>query len=134
MTEKNNIPDNYRFTKDHEWVIRDAQNDNIVIIGISDHAQSSMGDIVHVELPDEGEKFEVGDEVAVVESAKSASEVYAPVTGNIIEVNDHLDSHPEAINEDPYNEGWLFKIELDDPDQLDDLLSSDGYNSYLEDE
>jgi glycine cleavage system H protein len=134
MSEKINIPENYRFTKDHEWIVRDSKNDNIAIVGISDHAQAALGDIVHVELPDEGQSFEVGDEVAVVESAKSASEVYTPVSGSIIEVNDSLDSAPELVNEDPYGEGWLFKIELDDPDQLDDLLSSDGYISFLDEE
>jgi len=132
MSEDSKILDGYRYTKDHEWLIRDESNDNIVKIGITDHAQSALGDIVHIELPSEGESFEAGDEVAVVESAKSASEIYAPVTGTIIEVNDCLDSHPERINESPYEEGWLMKIEMSDPDQLDDILSPDGYKHFLE--
>ena len=134
MSSKTKVPDNYRYTKEHEWVQREHSNDNIIKVGITDFAQHSLGDIVHIELPSEGESFNIGDEIAVVESAKSASEIYCPVSGVIVEVNDCLDSHPERVNEAPYEEGWLVRIEMEDPDQLDDLLSVDGYSHFLEED
>lgn len=134
MSEGELILENYRYTKDHEWVFREENNDNIVKVGITDHAQHALGDIVHIDLPDVGDSFEVGDEIAVVESAKSASEIYCPLTGTVVEVNDCLDSHPERANESPYKEGWLFRVEMDNPDELDKLLSADGYNHFVEEE
>ena len=134
MSSDYKIPDGYRYTKDHEWVRRDENNDNVIIVGITDYAQHAMGDIVHVELPSVGDEFSKGDEAAIVESAKSASEIYAPVSGQIVKGNDNLDSHPEHINAQPYDDGWLFKIELSDPDELDLILSSDGYTHFLEEE
>ncbi|MFZ8864413.1 MAG: glycine cleavage system protein GcvH [Rickettsiales bacterium] len=134
MGNETKIVENFRYTKEHEWLSREESNDNIVKIGITDFAQNSLGDIVHIDLPSEGDSFEVGDEIAVVESAKSASEIYCPVSGTIIEVNDCLDSHPERVNESPYEEGWLVRLEMDDPDQLDDLLSADGYSHFLDED
>ncbi len=129
-----NIPEGLRYTKEHEWIRRDEKNDNNVIIGITDHAQKALGDIVHTELPDVGTKFEIDDEMGVVESAKSASEIYAPLTGTIVEVNTNLDLHPEKVNEAPYAEGWMIKLEMEDPDELDNLLSPDGYSHFLDEE
>jgi glycine cleavage system H protein len=131
MTE---IIKEYRYTKDHEWVKRDEKDDHIVYIGITDYAQEALGDIVHVDIPDVGEEFMPEDELGAIESAKSASEIYAPLEGKIVEVNDELDSHPEIINKSPYDEGWIVKMSIEDPDQLDELLSSDGYEHYLEQE
>lgn len=134
MDNENNIPEGYRFTKEHEWVKRDPENDNIVIIGITDHAQAALGDIVHVELPSIGDELEAEAELGVVESAKSASEIYMPISGTIKKVNENLDSQPELINESAFDQGWIVKIEISDPDDLDNLLSPDGYKSYLEEE
>lgn len=134
MSDETFIPEGYRFSKDHEWIKRDEDSDNVVIIGITDFAQSSLGDIVHVDLPETGEDFEEGDELGVIESAKSASEIYAPLSGKVIALNDGLDEHPEYINESPYDKGWIVKIEMSDPDELDNLLSPEGYKSFLEDE
>lgn len=130
----NNIPEDYRYTKDHEWVKRDEKDHDIVTIGITDFAQHALGDIVHVEIPGVGEKYDVGDELGVIESAKSASEIYAPLAGKIIEVNCLLDKHPEQINNSAYDEGWVVKLRMDDPDDLDHLLSPDGYQHYLDEE
>ena len=134
MSDLGNIPEDYRYTKDHEWVKRDDNDHSVVLIGITDFAQHALGDVVHVEIPEVGTHYEVGDELGVVESAKSASEIYVPLCGKIIEVNCNLDSHPEYINNSPYEDGWIVKLLMDDPDDLDDLLSPDGYGHYLEEE
>ena len=122
----------FRYSKEHEWIKRDEKKDQNVIIGITDHAQDALGDIVHIDLPPVGTEFDVQDEMGVIESAKSASEFYAPISGKVIEVNDCLDKHPEYINESPYDKGWILKIKLNDPDELDDLLSADGYENFLD--
>ena len=132
MSDNNKIPENLRNTKEHEWVRRES--DEVVVVGITDYAQHSLGDLVYVDLPDEGAEVEAGDEMLTIESAKSASEVYAPVSGRVIEVNDALDSHPENVNSSPYEDGWIAKIEMSDPDELDNILSSDGYQHFLEEE
>jgi len=129
-----NIPEDLRYTKEHEWVKRDDADHDVVIIGITDHAQNALGDIVHVEIPGVGEEYEAGDEIGVIESAKSASEVYAPLSGKVIEVNCSLDLHPEKVNEATYEDGWIVKLRMQDPDDLDHLLSSDGYRHFLEEE
>jgi glycine cleavage system H protein len=134
MTHENIVPEGYRYTKDHEWVKRDDNLDNVVIIGITDHAQQALGDVVHVEFPSVGDEVAIDDELGVVESAKSASEIYVPINGKIVKVNEDLDTHPEYINESPYDKGWIVKIEISDPDDLDLLLSTEGYKSFLEDE
>ena len=126
-----NVPQNYRYTQDHEWVIRDDKNHNVVLVGITDYAQDTLGEIVHIEFPSISDLYEKSSEIAVVESAKSASEIYAPVTGTIFEINDTLDTSPEEINKSPYENGWIFKIKLDDMDELDDLLTADGYIDYI---
>ena len=128
------ILEGYRYSKEHEWIKRDDNDDQVVIIGITDHAQEALGDIVHIELPAVGDSFEIADELGVIESAKSASELYAPVSGRIVAVNDSLDIEPDLANNSPYGDGWIVKIKLNDPDELDELLSDDGYKHFLEEE
>lgn len=124
------IPGDLKFQKSHEWVrIEDGGR---VRVGISDHAQGLLGDLVYVELPEVGDKVEAGAGCAVVESVKAASDVYAPVSGEVIEVNDALADKPETINEDAFGDGWLFAIKLDDPDELDALLGADDYAELIE--
>ncbi|EWH10424.1 glycine cleavage system protein H [Catenovulum agarivorans DS-2] len=121
-----------KYTDSHEWV-RDEGN-GIVTIGISDHAQDLLGDLVHVDLPDVGAGFTAGDEIAVVESVKAASDVYAPIAGEVVEVNEELEDSPELVNTDPYNDGWLFKLKVEDEGELDSLLDAEGYEQALDDE
>ncbi len=122
-----NIPDDLRYTKKHEWARTEG---NIVTIGISDHAQDELTDIVYVELPGVGDEFQAGDEIAVVESVKSTSDVFAPVSGKVVEVNSALEDGPEAINADPYGEGWLVKLECSDTSS-ELLISAADYKAYL---
>ncbi len=124
------IPGDLKFLKSHEWVR--IEGDGKVTVGISDHAQGLLGDLVYVELPAVGDTVEAGNGVAVVESVKAASDVYAPVSGTITAVNAALSDKPETINEDAYGEGWLFVIQIDDPDQLNELLAPDDYAELLE--
>ncbi len=124
------IPGDLKFQKSHEWVR--VEDDGRVRVGISDHAQGLLGDLVYVELPKVGDKVEAGVGCAVVESVKAASDVYAPVSGEVIEVNDALADKPETINEDAFGDGWLFAIKLDDPDELDALLGADEYAELME--
>lgn len=123
------IPGDLKFHKSHEWVR--VEGDGKATIGISDHAQGLLGDLVYVELPAVGDRIEAGNACAVVESVKAASDVYAPVSGKVIEVNPVLADKPETINEDAYGDGWMFVIELEDPDQLNELLDPDGYEELL---
>ena len=127
-----NVPSNLKYTKSHEWVRAEA--DGTVTIGITDHAQELLGDLVYVELPNVGDRIEAGNASAVVESVKAASDVYSPVTGKVVEVNAALSDKPETINEDAYGEGWIFVIEAEEPDQLNELLSPDDYAELIEDE
>ena len=126
------IPDNLRYTASHEWV--SAPVDGVVTVGITDYAQDQLGDVVYVELPDVGADVKAGDPVAVVESVKTASDIYAPVTGSVEAVNDGLDDAPERINESPFDSGWLFKIRVGDTGQLGDLLDAGGYQRAVEEE
>jgi glycine cleavage system H protein len=118
-----------RFTKDHEWLRIEA---DAGVIGISDYAQKKLGDIVYVELPEIGRKIAKGTEVAVVESVKAASEIYAPVSGEVIAVNDRLGDNPAEVNADATGRGWFFKIRLNDPAELDELMDEAAYRSYVE--
>jgi len=124
------IPGDLKFLKSHEWAR--VEGNGRVTVGISDHAQGLLGDLVYVELPNVGDTVEAGAAVAVVESVKAASDVYAPVSGTVVEVNTALADKPETINEDAYGEGWLFVLELSDADQLADLLSPDDYADLIE--
>lgn len=123
------IPDDLRYTKDHEWVREDG--DSEYSIGITEHAQTSLGDLVFVELPELNNNVEAGDACCVVESVKAASDVYSPLSGEIIEVNEALVETPELVNSDPYTEGWLFRLRCEDGEALDALLDSDEYAEYL---
>jgi len=126
------IPSNLRYAKTHEWIR--LEDDGTALVGISDHAQDAMGDLVYVQLPDTGVPVSAGDEVGVVESVKAASDIYAPVDGEIIEVNSLLEDSPETVNEDPYGRGWLFRMRVSDAAQLDELLGADDYQEQLESE
>ncbi|TCT23468.1 glycine cleavage system protein GcvH [Thermomonas haemolytica] len=124
------IPGDLKFLKSHEWIR--VEDGGKATVGISDHAQGLLGDLVYVELPNVGDTVEAGNACAVVESVKAASDVYAPVSGKVVEVNSALADKPETINEDPYGDGWLFVLEMSDPDQLSELLSPDDYAEQLE--
>jgi glycine cleavage system H protein len=123
------IPDGLRFTEDHEWAR--VEDDGTVTIGISWHAQDLLGDIVYVELPEEGEAVDAEDEFGVVESVKAASDLYAPISGEVVEVNDALQDSPELVNESPYGEGWMLRVAPSDEDELQDLMDSTEYEAYL---
>ena len=120
-----------RFTKDHEWVRLDG---DLAVVGITDYAQSQLGDVVYVELPEIGRRVEKGKEAAVVESVKAASEVYAPVSGEVAEVNDALAVDSAAVNADPMGEGWFLKLRLADPKELDGLLDEEAYRRFVEEQ
>lgn len=123
------IPEDLRYATDHEWAR--AENGR-VRVGITDYAQDALGDVVFVDLPATGTRVELNAPLGEVESTKSVSEIYAPVSGTIVEVNGDLTDNPERLNEDPYGEGWICVIEPDDPSQLDDLLDADGYGALIE--
>jgi len=126
------IPGDLKFLKSHEWAR--VEGNGRVTVGISDHAQGLLGDLVYVELPAVGDSVQVGVGAAVVESVKAASDVYSPVSGTVVEVNEALTDKPETINEDAYGDGWLFVVELSEPEQLNDLLGPDDYAEMLENE
>jgi len=121
-----NVPEELRYTKSHEWIRLDE--DGTITVGITDHAQEQMGDLVYVELPDVGRTFDSQEELAVVESVKAASDVYSPLAGEVSEANDVLIDAPELVNSDPYGQGWLFKMIAHDTSDLDDLLDADEYS------
>ncbi len=126
------IPGDLRYTKSHEWVRQD--DDDRVTVGITDHAQGALGELVYVELPEVGMELSAGDACAVVESVKAASDVYAPLEGVVVEVNDALADRPELVNEQPYDDGWIMRLEQVDEDELAGLLDADTYLETLEDE
>ena len=126
------IPGDLKFLKSHEWAR--VEGNGRVTVGISDHAQGLLGDLVYVELPNVGDTLAAGAASAVVESVKAASDVYAPVSGTVVEVNEALADKPETINEDAYGEGWLYVIEVDEADQINELLSPDEYAELLDGE
>ena len=121
----------FRFTRDHEWVRLDG---DLAIVGITDYAQSQLGDVVYVELPEIGHRVEKGKEAAVVESVKAASEVYAPVSGEVAEINEMLTTDPATVNADPMGDGWFIKLRLDDPKELDSLMDEEGYRRFVEEQ
>ncbi len=126
------IPGDLKFLKSHEWAR--VEDSGRITVGISEHAQGLLGDLVYVELPSVGDTVEQGSAAAVVESVKAASDVYSPVSGKVVEVNSALADKPETINEDAYGEGWIFVVEASEPDQVKELLSPDDYAQLLEDE
>ncbi|WP_373086701.1 glycine cleavage system protein GcvH [Sneathiella sp.] len=118
-----------KFTKDHEWVLLEG---DVATIGISDYAQDQLGDVVFVEVPEVGADLSKGDEIAVVESVKAASEVYTPVSGEVIEINNDLEETPTLVNEDPLGGGWFARIKITDSTELADLLDEEGYKAFVE--
>ena len=122
-------PEGLKFTKEHEWVLVE---DQVAIIGITEYAEQELGDVVYVELPEVGEKIVKDDPFGAVESVKAVSDIYAPVSGTVVEVNDTLPDSPETINDDPYGDGWLIKVEMTDKDDLKDLMSAEEYAEYVE--
>ena len=119
-----------KYSEDHEWV--DAKEDDLVVIGITDFAQEQLGDLVYVELPEVGDECTKGENISVIESVKSASDLVAPVSGSIIEVNSRLEDEPEIVTEDSMGEGWFIKVKLSDPAELDELMDEEAYNSFIE--
>lgn len=124
-----NIPGTLKYTSDHEWVKVEG---DIATVGIDDYAQQALGELVYIELPEVGASFEKGEDMAVVESYKTASDVYAPVSGEVVEVNKALADTPQTLNESPYKQGWLVKIKLSDPSEVDGLLDADDYAAQLD--
>ena len=123
------FPTELRYLKSHEWAKREG---DVIVVGISDHAQDALGDVVYVELPEIGAECQAGDEIAVVESVKAASDIYAPVSGTVVEVNTQLEDSPELVNDAPYAEGWFFKIKVSDPEAANDLLTAEQYQALCE--
>ena len=124
------IPGDLKFLKSHEWAR--VEDDGLVRVGISDHAQSQLGDLVYVELPEVGSAIQAGTGVAVMESVKAASDIYAPISGEIVEINELLNDKPETINEDAFGEGWLFLVRPSDRAELDELLDAKDYEELIE--
>lgn len=124
-----NIPDDLLYTKDDEWILVDGDEG---VVGLTDYAQDALSDIVYVELPDEGDSFEMGETFGVVESVKAAADLYMPVAGEVTAVNEELPDVPEVLNSDPYGEGWMVKIKIADPSELEDLMDQSSYTTYCE--
>ena len=125
------VPEELKYSEEHEWVLVE---ENIALVGITDFAQEQLGEIIFLELPEVGEQLEAGKPFGVVESTKAVSDIYAPVSGEVVEVNDDLPDSPDIINTSPYEDGWLVKVKLLDPSELDDLLDAEAYEEMIEDE
>jgi len=125
------LPQNLLFTKDHEWIRVEG---NLATVGVTDHAQEQLGAIVYVELPDEDEEFEQGDVLGAVESTKATADVFSPVSGKVVELNEDLNDNPGAVNTSPYEEGWLVKLELSNPEELEALLNPEDYQKLIDEE
>ncbi len=123
------IPEDLKYTEDHEWC--KVEGDELQF-GLTSYAQEELGDIVYVELPEVGEEFDMGDMIGVVESVKTVSDIYSPVSGKVIRVNDELEMSPESINEDPYGEGWIAVIEIIDETEIEELMSGKNYKKFIE--
>ena len=123
------LPKELKYTREHEWL---AIEDGVATIGITDHAQEQLGEVVFVELPAVGDKVERTDPFGVVESTKAVSDVYAPISGEVLEINDDLPDSPEIVNEDPYGDGWMVKISVADEADLEELMSDEEYRAYVE--
>ena len=122
-------PEGLKYSKEHEWVLVEGK---IATVGITEYAQEELGDIVYVELPEVGEKVVKDDPFGVVESVKAVSDIYAPINGTVVEINDALPDSPETINEDPFGDGWMIKVEMTEMDDLKDLMNADDYAEYVE--
>jgi len=123
------IPAELKYTKDHEWVR--LEDDGSVVVGITDHAQEALGELVYVEVPEVGQAFSVGDPCSVIESVKAASDVYAPISGELTQANETLAETPELVNNEPYDGGWLIRINATDSGQFEALLSAEAYEQFL---
>ncbi|WP_411360324.1 MULTISPECIES: glycine cleavage system protein GcvH [unclassified Pseudidiomarina] len=126
------IPKELKYASTHEWVRNDG--DGVFTVGITEHAQDLLGDMVFVELPEVGDTVSAGDDVAVCESVKAASDIYAPIAGEVLEVNEDLEDAPETVNNDPYGDGWLFKIKAEDPSEVESLLDAEGYQAVIDED
>ncbi|SRR5690554_1754743 len=125
------LPSDLKYVSSHEWVRVEG---DIATVGITDHAQDALGDVVYVELPEVGDQLDAGDEAGVVESVKAASDIYSPISGEVIEINEELADSPETINQDPYHDGWFYKLRISDAAELEDLLSGEEYLAGVEDD
>jgi glycine cleavage system H protein len=125
------VPSELRYTQSHEWVR--VEDDGLLTVGITDHAQALLGDLVFIDLPEIGTEFVAGDECCVVESVKAASDVYMPISGEIVEINEELLDEPEIINSSPYDNGWLFKIQPSADEEVEDLMDAETYQAEIED-
>ena len=125
------FPDDLKYTKEHEWVKVDGTT---AIVGVTEFAQSQLGDIVYLELPEEGEELEKEEPFGVIESVKAVSDIYAPLSGTVLEINDPLADNPETVNEDCYGEGWLVKVKITNPKDLNDLMDHTAYQSFVKEE
>ncbi len=125
-------PDDRKYSKEHEWVkIEDGPSGDTALIGITHYAQDQLGDVVYFDLPEKGSPVQQFQKLGEVESVKAVSDLFSPVTGKVVEVNQDLEEHPEVVNEDPFNRGWLLRITLDDPSELGNLLTAEQYKSFL---
>lgn len=122
------FPENLKYTKDHEWI---RVENNIGTVGITDHAQSELGDVVFVDIPSDLQEVKKGEAFGTIEAVKTVADIYAPVSGKVVEINSSINDHPEVVNKDPYGEGWLIKIEITDPNELNDLLSVEDYKKLI---
>ena len=127
-----NIPSELKYVDSHEWIR--VESDGTAVIGVTYHAQDLLGDVVFVELPEVGAEVSAGEEAGVVESVKAASDIYAPLSGEVVAINDELEDSPELVNSDPYGDGWFFKLKLTDTDELKELLSDEDYAAQCESE
>ncbi len=127
-----NIPQELKYTNTHEWIR--AEGDGIFTVGITEHAQGLLGDMVFLDLPDVGDAIATGDDCAVAESVKAASDIYAPLSGEIVEVNEDLEDSPELVNADAFGDGWLFKVKAEDPDEVNGLLDAEGYANLIDED
>jgi len=130
MAEEYEVPEGYLYTRDHEWIKVEG---NMITIGVTDYGQKKLREVVYVELPTVGQRVEEGEAIATLESVKASAEVYTPASGKVIEVNSKLVDSPELVNDDPYGDGWIAKIELEEERKFEDLMEPDEYRKYLED-
>jgi len=126
------LPVELKYAPSHEWARLDS--DGTVVIGITDHAQEALGDVIYVELPEVGAEIDAGAEIAVVESVKAASDIYSPVSGKVVEVNQALEDEPDKVNESPYADGWFVRIKLSNPDELNDMMDVNSYHMAIKGE
>lgn len=125
-----NTPEDLKYTEEHEYIQR-TDDEDVVVVGVTDYAQGELGDVVFVELPKAGDTFERGEVFGTIEAVKAVSELFAPLSGEVVEVNDTLDADPALVNRDPYGEGWMVKIRVSDPSEMDGLMDAAAYESHI---